>query len=48
MGLKVSVDTFGRSGRMVKHVTIHTNDRVTPSTSVTVTLLIEAETAGRN
>jgi hypothetical protein len=44
----VAVDTAGRSGMMVKHVTIHTNDRVTPATSVTVMLLIKAGTAGPN
>jgi hypothetical protein len=37
----VSVDTAGRSGFMAKHVTIHTNDRVQPTTSVTLLLTVK-------
>jgi len=39
------VDTTGRAGYQAKHVTIHSNDRVTPLTSVTVRLSIEANPA---
>ena len=44
--MKVVVDTAGRSGLMVKHVVIRSNDRVTPTTVVTVMLTVTAKTAG--
>jgi hypothetical protein len=44
--LKVSVDTTGRTGMLAKHVTIYSNDGVTPMTTVTVRLSIAAGTAG--
>jgi hypothetical protein len=44
--LKVSVDTTGRSGFLVKHVAIHSNDHVMPTTTVTVMLTIATGTAG--
>lgn len=45
--MKVSVDTAGRSGYMAKHVTIHSNDRVTPVLPVTVTITVTARAAVR-
>jgi hypothetical protein len=44
--LKVSVDTAGRSGFLVKHVAIYSNDAITPTTSVTVMLTIATGMAG--
>jgi hypothetical protein len=40
------VDTAGRAGYLAKHVTIYSNDRVTPATTVTVLLSIMTGTAG--
>jgi hypothetical protein len=40
------VDTTGRNGSLAKHVTIYSNDAVTPMTTVTVRLTIAAITAG--
>ena len=45
--LKVSVDTAGRLGSMTKHVTIRSNDQVTPTIPVTVMLTVTAVTAGQ-
>jgi hypothetical protein len=36
--VKVSVDTRGRSGLLIKHVAVHTNDPVSPVAALTVTL----------
>ena len=38
--VRVSVDTTGRSGPLVKHVVIHTNDPVSPIMTLTVTMQI--------
>jgi hypothetical protein len=43
--LNVSVDTKGREGFMAKHVAIHSNDRVTPTVSVTLMLNVQREAA---
>jgi hypothetical protein len=40
------VDTTGRIGKLAKHVMIHSNDPVTPMTTVTVQLSIATGTAG--
>lgn len=36
--IKATVDTTGRSGYLVKHVTVYSNDLTTPVRSLTVTL----------
>jgi hypothetical protein len=41
------VDTAGTTGFMAKHVTIHSNDRVAPTTTVTVLLTVKANAAGQ-
>jgi hypothetical protein len=36
--LKVSVDTTGKAGVLLKHVSIYSNDRVRPVVTVTVSV----------
>lgn len=36
--VKVTVDTAGKTGYLEKHVTVHTNDRITPVITFTLSL----------
>jgi hypothetical protein len=36
--IKASVDTAGRSGSLVKHISVYTNDRSNPVVTLSVTM----------
>jgi hypothetical protein len=38
--IKATVDTSGKIGRLEKHITIYSNDRVMPALTLTLTLVI--------